>query len=338
MSVYKILRNRYYSLRNNEISIDDVDAIPFDNIIFLEKKINEVNSLDGINKIYFDKTSDFPRFKLSNFTSIKKLNSSDEADCVVYKNLYFDNPLKLLRYKYSIRDLDSDIVYLISEGFYNNTNIKPISSDESQAEKIKRHLIETGMTSRNLVIDEDITLYKIDECPNIMQIAENKKIISDANLDLLISKNLIKLDDESFKSIDSMLSSNDSGSIEIGVQMICNLDYFDSPFRMLYLIRKNGVKISNSKKVNSIVFKNLINSFGFSKHEGTRLACFRLPNFTYFDMIKMSKPFDFSKACDEDKEFAKNIYKDEIYKALCESQLSNEDVLEALNVDLKITI
>lgn len=337
MGKYKILTRYGKNESNKKILFFEISAVTLDELDLIRHKIKEEVQFDKIKKIYFEPKSEFPKYKLREFTDKKKVNSPDKADCIVFNKSYFKG-FCFSKYKYSIRDLDTGDTILISEDYLLNPTVRNIIGCEVTAENILRILIEEKTVSPNSKIFGEMAISRMYDSPSVAEFYNEKIIISDKQLSDFVNENLVEFDEERFNTIKHMLSSRDSDSISLAIDTLSNMNSKRDPFKIIYLIKKYSSTILNSKRSKSVGFKNLIKSLGFTPTSSIVDICNIIHFLPYFKIFELIDDLDCNKICDKDIEFAKRMFENEIIDAMASKNLFDNKILNVLSVDIEIKI
>jgi len=215
------------------------------------------NRIQPNTKIYPLKYgSKVTRFILKDFLSknptITKTNKKENADTVIvslsylknfiYRGIYEQELYLIPRSKIDIpfADIDNSEIYCSNHGhqFEGNSIGKCITSkyNELAFERAKEYMwLESVYGKKNIVLDE----YLFDD----------------------ITKDSIKLDNETYENLDSLFSSGNKDSIDLGMKILSELNLEENKIYILILLNKHKNLLLTRGKVKVWEnMKNLLNS------------------------------------------------------------------------------
>lgn len=176
--------------------------------------------------LYFGKTSEFPRFKLSE-SDFKRCIKIEKADIVVIGDLEFnqDNVDCVLE--------DEEYIYILDSWRAKNyvrcrDSRKKAAWDQDYVKYIKDNELFYG-TSIEKVYSGTISIATKDvafDLENIMN-GVYKNIVNDKDLDSAINKNFDSLEVEDLTAICDMLDSSDRTTQGLGLKMLCGYNIND---------------------------------------------------------------------------------------------------------------
>lgn len=217
--------------------------------------------------IYFFKESKYPRFKFtSNCKNLKTIQISN-ATWLVTPIINFFNENKKVNIGVECT--------LTNRIYFYNYDRSVESSKKLQALYNKSTIIESfiALLQDKFLIQKDN--YREVEClslnnnfkinvDTINNIYSNmNKCITEENLEKYItSKNANELTDDLYKSLDTMLKSKDSSTIELGVKMLNNFNIKKYALQIGSLLRLNSQNITNNKALTTVGFKNVMTQLG----------------------------------------------------------------------------
>lgn len=176
--------------------------------------------------LFFGKTSEFPRFKLSE-SDFKRCIKIEKADIVVIGDLDFsqDNIDCVLE--------DEEYIYILDNWRAKNyircrDRIKKAAWDQDPVQYIKDNELFYG-TSINKVYSGTISTASKNVAFDLENIINGtyKAIVNDKDLDSMINKNFDVLDIEDLTSICDMLDSSDRTTQGLGLKMLCGYNIND---------------------------------------------------------------------------------------------------------------
>jgi hypothetical protein len=128
------------------------------------------------------------------------------------------------------------------------------------------------------------------------------KCITEENLEEYItSKNSNELNDELYKSLDTMLKSKDATTIELGIKMLNNFDIKKYALQVGSLLRLNSSHITYNKALTTVGFKNVLSQLNTDWN-----SLSNSDNLVYYDKLYRSS------STNEDKLQIKDYYKKEV--------------------------
>lgn len=309
-------------LRNNGYSREEVS--------FLESRFKKPKPSE-VTKLYFSKKSKYPRYKLREFTNIKKTLKVENADFIVHPRFY----LKYMHnnfYSYNncFKDFDNNVVYLATDGGVMNLFPKE-KKKEACDTKFLCLLKEVYKASENTKPIGNLIFYKniVDENLLDQIVTYKKSVISDEYLSKIVSTNLLKFDEENYQMIDDMLSSTDNSNVSLGLEMLTSYNYNENPFRVAFLLFKNLKSVRYNKSANSTAFQEMLSYLNLNKH---------LDSYSYHNVFEYIANINGKNACDEDINFSKEVVKKGIINILAELPYMGNGLFEKLGFDIKIDV
>lgn len=244
----------------------------------IKNKLQNITDKQEINlsaTLYFDKGCTFPRFKLQE-TDFKRCVKPSKADYIVIpRDILKDCTNYSVDPKFKYKFEYDNCEYLVSTEFYSfYTNLRELC--------VPIDFQDLVYCSTKSVAQ---TLYNI-------KFVYDKPFIYEDDLELLISKDLEKLDEESLMSIYDMLKSSDESSIELGCKLLSSFDVFEVPLAismLLFLTQNNWIK---NKGANSTTFKSSLQALNYP-----------LCGYRYIDYVFKEHAIK----CDKDRQLAKKL-------------------------------
>lgn len=261
-----------YSYNPFRVGAEQENRLAFATKEKLEKKYDKVClknvDLTKLKKVYFDPICKFPRFKLSEFTSIKRCIKPEKADAIVitvptfsnylYTNYeVFKSPSTEKYYTTRTYDIDTEKMRII-------LNVSKVTPNDLLISLKNKELIEQDtihiFSGRpiSLSVNEYKSLSTIDSF-------KNTPFIIDKTLDEAISKTLDSPESSDFETIKEFLKSGDIATVELGMKLLLNYNVLEKACETGMLILNNRQNILRTKAVNSVGFKNLLASLNISK-------------------------------------------------------------------------
>lgn len=176
--------------------------------------------------LFFGKTSEFPRFKLSE-SDFKRCIKIEKADTVIIGDLDFsqDNVDYILE--------DEEYIYILDSWRAKNytrcgDRRKKAAWDQDPVQYIKDNELFYG-TSINKIYSGTISVASNNVAFDLENIINGtyKAIVNDKDLDSMINKNFDALDVEDLTSICDMLDSSDRTTQGLGLKMLCGYNIND---------------------------------------------------------------------------------------------------------------
>ena len=238
--------------------------------VFSKKTSNKDFKLEDLKKVLFAEKCEFPRFKLSNFTNIKRALKPSTADAIIFtqETVYehYENNL-LCCFSESFQ-----MYYVIDcnsiKNAFRRTNIDYNGlSEKDRIEKI----IDVVKIHNVLPEDSKFVNYRIFtkiydyQIKNYKLLTSGKLVITSEDLNNKLTGTLDKVDDDVLKSIDELLGSSDPGSVGMGMDLLINFNVLERSCTIGMLLLKHGEKIYNNRKCSSVGFKNIMSSLGINK-------------------------------------------------------------------------
>lgn len=250
--------------------------------------------------IYFLKESKYPRFKFSANCKNLKTIKIENADKIVIP----DNLFTFRAYHYDvliIQDTLTNNAYVVQKDYTKNYNVyfkqlqtiyKTNTVEEAIINLLQDKFLIQGnnyeLINNPLSIDSKNSNFKL-----INDIEKyHTKCITEENLEKYVSKDSASLDNDLYDSIDTMLKSTDSATVELGIKMLSNFSIEKSSFKLGMLIRANVNNIANNKASSSAGFKNVL----------TQLGIYGINDIRYDDLLSyLNKLYDASKEDEDNK-------------------------------------
>lgn len=330
---YTVSNSKYYNKNGCFLYNDDFKNF-LDNYNNLFKKENVKIKSEDI--IYFFKESKYPRFKFNSNCGNKKTIKIESADWLVTPNIMlFDNYNKA-KDKNAILCTLTNRLYLY-DYIYSNyaVELKNLYKQNSLSDNILSLLQDKFIIQGDnyeIISVKSISNY-VSNGANIKEFIHNvanniNKCITEENLDAYLSKESPDLTNDIIESINLMLQSKDSGTIELGIKMLNNFDCDKYSLKLGNIIRNNVNSIYNNKAKNTVGFKNVLKSLNIDN----------LANLTRTDHLQYYRNLYSSSTNEENKNEIKELYKNslltDINNYIIKRHGSNSII--DLNVDLNI--
>lgn len=294
-------------------------------------KSNLFENLDitKIKKVYFDKFAKFPRFKLQNFTDIKRCLKPENADIVIvptknpdmntgYSKDFFYSETDNKLYSFRINNHTINI--------YRDLTKKDYSKYEFLEYCLNENII-SGDVKVISIVNTDIYEVTKDASDSIKLRSSNLKFVTVEQLDKALNETLPEPTNEDIDTIENMLKSTDKSVVGLGMDLLINYNLTKRAFLISLLLIKNNRNIFSSGKYYNVNFKNIIASLGI-EHQMTSSG----------DHIRILYNKFYETCNEEDKEYVKTIMKDYVsseIKKLTERWLLT---MPGVSIDLKVNV
>jgi hypothetical protein len=233
---------------------------------------SNVTSIDEFNgkKYYVTKQSKMPRDIMDNIENTSRARNINNADIVitskeiiVYKSYYVELFYSKSANKYLI--FNGDYIKqcpITSFEFYKN------AANKADYDGIvdNKTLLDVLM-AKGVILESDYEpyyrgrMYAIHvSCPTelVDWMLSDKKKISDIDLTNLINSTNKNISFEEYKTLDSMLSSDDEATVSLGLNLLCSFNYTNNKVVIIYLLRNNRDNIMRKKLETSTRVKWLV--------------------------------------------------------------------------------
>lgn len=296
----------------------------FDNNINVRKYINEntATEIKGNSKLFFTKSSNFPRFKLSD-TTFSRCIKLEKADYVVISKDY-----EYLTFRFTHFFEGKDTYYVFNGNpFYDwddrsGYNKMPF---ESWISKYSNFIFPEIVTMRSLVNN----IYFLKGFNQIFEDIKNNiphKLITDTMLDYEINKKQDEITPETYKSICELLDSPDIGLREVGLKTLTGLNVNETPLAVRIMIGTRGSKLANLKSFKGVGVQNLLNTIRFRG----------FGNFP--DQMYYINPDIGEIVSDKDKALMSYIYIDLVDRKIKDSINKMSDILTKFNIKVDYNV
>lgn len=230
----------------------------------LVKKINDtiVTSIKEESVLYFDKSSKFPRFKLSQ-TSYKRCIKIEKANCIIAKK--FDaNQIRLY----------TDCDCYVFENEYGTLCVVPESYIKSYANGSVKDFFELLKNLDSYPDLKEEPIYKGRLCcvfktPSIYleNLINNKPlpIMEDTALDNKVNKTFEKITEEDIETIIPMLNSSDSESVSLGLKLLSNTNVIETPYLTTAILVYTFSNWCGNKAKNTVSVAQMFDTLHFSQ-------------------------------------------------------------------------
>lgn len=296
----------------------------FDSNIDVKKYINEntVTEIKGNSKLFFTKSSSFPRFKLSD-TTFSRCIKLEKADYVVIGE---DYEYSTLRFTHFFEGKDTYYVFS-GKPFYdwNDRSGYDKMPFESWISKYSNFIFPEIVTVRSLVNN----IYSLKGFNQIFEDIKNNiphKLITDTMLDCEINKKQDEITPETYKSICELLDSPDIGLREVGLKTLTGLNVNETPIAVRFMIGTRESKLANLKSFKGVGVQNLLNTIRFRGFGN-------FPERMYY-----INPDIGEIVSDKDKALMSHIYVDLVDRKIKDSINKMSDILTKFNIKVDYNV
>ena len=256
--------------------------------------LNNINSkLDHTNinlfkKVYFDPQCTYPRYKLSVLSTIKRTTKISNADTAIISKgcgSFVDHNCD--SYVCKNKSTDYLILYSSSENCYYfidwsldtlsnqimNVYLQELLCKYADNNLTGYHRFASALINKNILPADCNEIY----CGKtvILDYKGNRflqdlftrytKLTYDTDLDNFLTSGLEPLSEESISSIEKMIASRDSSTIEIGINLLCNIPVTKYPCTITMLLIRYVEPIFNSNLSKSVKFKYILDYLEISR-------------------------------------------------------------------------
>lgn len=315
----------------------------------INKKINPSDP-STFKKVYFDPNCEYPRFKLSSLTNIKRCLDFTKADTVIISQPDFEQykvkavvdnkPREDVLILYSRKN---DTYYFID---YYPDKLRKSSEDQkfqallskyADLQSVGLHRWASALIGGNILPTDCKEIYYgkviLTGTTNNIQFINNlftqyMLITYDTELDRFISATLQQPTMEDLETIGRMLSSTDNSVVGMGLKLLSNYDISTSICSVGTLIAQNWGNITGSSVSKSTGFEQVLRTLGLARSELNSYELDRIINTLYKNSTDK-----------EDKEKARNVIKQKVIAEIQRDWESKYAVkFVNLGLDFKFTI
>lgn len=296
----------------------------FDNDIDVRKYIKEniVTEIKENSKLFFTKSSNFPRFKLSD-TTFSRCIKLEKADYVVIGK---DYEYSTLRFTHFFEGKDT--YYVFSE--------KPFYDWKDKSGYGKMLFEDWIAKYSNFIFPEPVSIKTITNnlysLKGLNQIAEDiknnipHKLVTDTMLDCEINKKQDEITPDVYKSICELLDSPDIGLREVGLKTLTGLNVNKTPITVRFMIGTRESELAHLKAFKGVGIQNLLETIRFR-------------GFGYFpDQMYYINPVPGEIVSDEDKALMSHIYVDLVDRKIKDSISKMSDILTKFNIKVDYNV
>lgn len=267
----------------------------------INTKINSINnSLSSPCKLYFGKTSKFPRFKLQD-TSFKRCIKPEKADTVVVGCIEVSRTFDLTLYQ------DEEYIYAIDSNNLNRAwgttkdNINAFIKNPAQY--IRDNNLFYGAEFKFLY-EGPVCAFTFNTYTDVMNIMNNvyTNIINDETLDKEINQGFESITEEDLNSILDMLDSSDLSTVDIGLKMLCGYNVNELPLTINFILSMRP-SLSSTSAWKSVGVKQVLSSIKFTSGSSS------VTNYWFNET-------EFNNTTQLDRELFKKYYVKEVKKSI----------------------
>lgn len=314
----------------------------------INNKLN--NNISTFKKVFFDKSCNYPRYKLNEKTNIKRCLDYNKANSVIISKLKFES-IHFYNWTSELNTKDDDkirvyysssedVYYVIDrmcDSYYNNLTaniskfVRKIYSKFTIDTYIKTLYDYSILPSdATLVYTGYISILKTEKEYNTVNniIYNYMQVTYDTELDKFVNLQCDNIDLDVIKSIDSMLRSTDSSTVDLALKLLCsyNIDNYKGTVLLMIYEYKSNIYKGNGYK--SVAFSQLLESYDLSWSD---IYYTNLLSDIYDKLLKLSLTNDDINAI---KEIVKNIIKQD-FDCFCNNHISMLNVCkQKLNIQI----
>ena len=251
----------------------------------LVKKVNDtiVTSVKEGSTLYFDKSSKFPRFKLSQ-TSYKRCIKIEKADCIIAK-----------KFDASQINLYTNCDCYVFENEYGTLCVVPESYIKSYANGSVKGFFELLKNLDSYPDLKEEPIYKGRLCcvcktPSIYleNLINNKSlpIMEDTILDNEVNKTFEKITEEDIETIIPMLNSSDYESVSLGLKLLSNTNIIEAPYLTTAILVYTFSNWCGNQAKNTVGVAQMFDTLHFSSRNINTYVPLIARVISYFDSNK----------------------------------------------------
>lgn len=275
---YSFFESKYYGYGNKPDNLYRIRNRPVNQQVYVGKAsdLNDMYNkqftkdfdLSKMKKVFFDPNCTYPRYKLAQFTNVKRCLSPDKADAVIITLTKFQNEYSKYYMFYSA---EHDHYYFVQEYDlqHRNTLKDEYPSIPKQEDRFIKYVIDKKMTADDLtyVGIREIVFINEDDAKSVNVLKGTHKFILDTDLDAEISKTLNNADESDIESIDELLGSSDISTVGLGMDLLINYNVTEKACTIGMMIFKHRKNIIRSPKINSVGFKNILSALKITRSD-----------------------------------------------------------------------
>lgn len=251
----------------------------------LVKKVNDtiVTSVKEGSTLYFDKSSKFPRFKLSQ-TSYKRCVKIEKADCIIAK-----------KFDASQINLYTNCDCYVFENEYGTLCVVPESYIKSYANGSVKDFFELLKNLDSYPDLKEEPIYKGRLCcvcktPSVYleNLINNKPlpIMEDTTLDNEVNKTFEKITEEDIETIIPMLNSSDYESVSLGLKLLSNTNIIEAPYLTTAILVYTFSNWCGNQAKNTVGVAQMFDTLHFSSRNINTYVPLIARVISYFDSNK----------------------------------------------------
>lgn len=309
------------------------------------------NNISSFKKVFFDKSCNYPRYKLNEKTNIKRCLDYNKASSVIISKLNFES-YHFYSYDGVLNTKDDDKIrvyysnnkdryYFIDRIAHNYYNSKIISSilsivkkrySQFTIENLIKSLFDYSIlpSDATLIYTGYISLLKNEkEYNTINNIINNyMQVTYDTELDKFVNLQCDNIDLDVIESIKNMLKSTDISTVDLAIKLLCsyNIDNYKGTVLLMIYEYKNNIYKGNGYK--SVAFTQLLESYDLS---WSNIYYSSLLTEIYYKLLKLTLTDDDINAI---KEIVKNIIKQD-FDCFCNNHKAMLNVCkQKLNIQI----
>ncbi len=326
----KLLKDLFY-INGTTTALTAFDT-PYNLKKLYQKNLITDFDLDKLKKVYFDPGCSFPRFKLSEFTKIKRCLKPEKADAIIVSepglNQTFYSEF-IVFYSKSTNNF-----YIIRKYELESSKcLNAFNKSKVTEQDVLNHLIAFDQIESDCVVlfvGYPVSLSKA-VYKSLMNIENMQKpFIIDTDLDKAISEMLDVPDSSDLESVKEFLSSSDSATVELGMKLLLNYNVRSKACTIGLTLLRYKDQICKTNAVDSVGFKNLLESLSLSKSKLMYFNEYNLPMYLK-DFYKVSTD---SSDKNEARQSVINILEDSLKRRFDEYDTITKEL--GIKIDLHI--
>lgn len=311
--------------------------------------------------LYFDINCKYPRYKVSEYSTLKKKLNPAKADCCVISKPSFEiDYLNVGPNGKSLGDLDQNkltkqiVVYSAKKDMYYliwDTETPRWNGSGMRDRTYNKFLQNNGFTTATYTLTQyvsDLAQWNIipQDCKqvyvgtitaipnNLYTTIENicntyMQVIYDTELDAFISQTLKIMDSEDIKTLTTMLSSRDGSVVAMGIKLLATYNIQERICTTGTMIISNWSNIRYNNVRSSVGFQNIIKQLGLDVGE--------LTDNMYRQNKLINKLYNLSKN-EDDRNACRNTILEQIKQRLMKDFEEYSKEFENLGMSLTIEI
>lgn len=311
--------------------------------------------------VYFDANCKYPRYKMSEYSSLKKKLNPAKADCCVITKPNFEiDYLNVGPNGKSWGDLDQNkltkqvVMYSTKEDMYYliwDTETPKWNGSSMRDRTYNKFLQNNGFTTATYTMAQytsDLVQWNIipQDCKqvytgtitaipnNLYTTIENicntyMQVIYDTELDAFISQTLKIMDAEDIRTLTTMLSSKDESTVAMGIKLLATYNIQERICTTGIMIISNWNNIRYNNVRSSVGFQNVLKQIGLDTSE--------ISDSMYRQNRLINKLYNLSKNKD-DRDACRNTILEQIKQRLIKDFEDYSKDFENMGMSLTIDI